>query len=290
MNFNPDYISKYNLNTTHPIQQNTNEYQLVPKYVSIHSEDRNYLQFPSSDSFEITLPQTLENITAVRVADWTFPANYNTFSLNFRNLDLVFSINLPFLPTDLLLPDYTKNLNIYNALLDIADKPQTIKISEGFYNPDQMIHELENKLNFHITNYLNNYYTSTSYDYDRFKVVYNQVEQNIWFGNTADQFSLNNEIVAAKAKFQTNLTCELPKNRGQFGRLAEFANYGLPSFIGLPKTDVLSVDEVVVDDKTISNPRFFYGDAIPGSGDGGIWLVPDSSAGATKVFWIRSAN
>jgi hypothetical protein len=288
MNFNPNYLSNFNLNTTHPIQANSNEYQVVPKYVSIHSEDRNYIQFPSSTSFEVTLPQSLDNVSSVRVADWSFPSNYNTFSLNFQNIELAFTINNPFKPTDKTPVDYKINLDIYDALAVIEGEEQTIIISEGFYTPTQMITELENKLNFYITNYINNYYSpsTSTYSYTRFKVVYNQVQQNIWFGNTADQFILNNSSIAISTRLHANLICELPKNRGKIGRLSEFANYGLPAFIGLPKTNITSINEI----DGITNPRFFYGDAVIGSGDEGNWLIPDFDAGASEVYWIRSPN
>jgi len=70
----------YNVNTTHPIIDNSQEYILVEKYVSIHSEDRNIEKYPDSSDFEIEIPEDIVNVNSIRLIDWTFPSNYNTFS------------------------------------------------------------------------------------------------------------------------------------------------------------------------------------------------------------------
>ena len=72
----------FNTNTSHPLIPNTQEYIYYKKYVSIHSEDRNMLKYPSSSEFEIEMPEDLLNVVALRLVSWTFPSNYNTFSIN----------------------------------------------------------------------------------------------------------------------------------------------------------------------------------------------------------------
>jgi hypothetical protein len=281
MSFNPNYLTNYNLNTTHPLQNNANQYETITKYVSIHSEDRNMTKYPSSSYFEIQLPQSLENVTAVRVNDWGFPSNYNTFSSSFRNVELTFKIIAPFKPNEIL---YPTEYAIYIALTALQTTNMLVVISPGFYNPQQMVTELTNKLNFVVQTEINNYYGTPiyTYTYNRFSVVYNEVEQNIWFGNTSDQFDLTNSVPAAQTKLQTNLDCDETTHSV---RHDEYNNYGLPSFIGLPKTDMISING---DGTTIDTPRFFYGDV--NSGDNGFWLLPDTDIGATKVWWIRSPN
>ena len=47
----------FNVNQTHPLIPNSQNYTLYRKYVSIHSEDRDYVKFPNSSLFEIELPE-----------------------------------------------------------------------------------------------------------------------------------------------------------------------------------------------------------------------------------------
>ena len=281
MSLNPNYLTNNNLNTTHPLQNNANLYESISKYVSIHSEDRNMIKYPSSSYFEIQLPQSLENVSAVRINDWAFPSNYNAFSSIFRNVELSFKIIDPFKPNVILHPtEYA----IYIALTALQTTNMLVVISPGFYNPQQMVTELTNKLNFVVQTEINNYYGTPiyTYEYNRFSVVYNEVEQNIWFGNTSDKFELTNSVSAAQTKIQTNLNCDETVHSV---RHDEYNDFGLPSFIGLSKFDMTSTDGVGT---TVNTPRFFYGDV--NSGDNGFWLLPDTDIGATKVWWIAAPN
>jgi hypothetical protein len=85
----------YNVNTSHPLIQNANEYIYYRKYVSVHSEDRDMVKYPISSEFEIELPEDIVNVAAIRLSDWTFPANYNTFSRLNSNTIMTFIINNP---------------------------------------------------------------------------------------------------------------------------------------------------------------------------------------------------
>ena len=67
----------FEVNGTHPIIPNSQDYTVYKKYVSIHSEDRDILKYPQSSSFEIELPQDYLNVYTVRMSNWTFPSwNY----------------------------------------------------------------------------------------------------------------------------------------------------------------------------------------------------------------------
>ena len=83
----------FNTNTSHPLIPNSQEYIYYRKYVSVHSEDRNMLKFPESTSFEFELPEDVCNVATLRLANWTFPANYNTFSILNSNVSMTFQIN-----------------------------------------------------------------------------------------------------------------------------------------------------------------------------------------------------
>ena len=89
-----------NVNTTHPLINNSNEYIYYKKYVSIHSEDRDLFKFPNSSEFEIELPEDLLNISSIKLTDWSFPSNYDVFSSTNNNLTLLFKIDNPYLLYD----------------------------------------------------------------------------------------------------------------------------------------------------------------------------------------------
>ena len=194
--------NNYNLNTSHPLQVDPNSYINYPKYVTISSMDRDLLSYPKSSEFEIELPQALENVSAVSLYSWDFPANYEVFTPERNNLYLRFTIVEPYIPigTVSLLDEA-----IYNCLEMNKTTILTISITKGFYTQYQMVTELTNKLNKEISDilaiYIQNHNSDGKYNsllpinddsYDRFVVIYNAVKQNIWFGNRADKFILNN--------------------------------------------------------------------------------------------------
>jgi hypothetical protein len=293
-----------NLFNNHPIIPNANQYFYERKYVSIHSEDRDLLKYPNSSEFEIELPQDYLNIASVRLYSWTFPANYNVFSV------FNFNVSLTFKFTNLYNPGakgYADPLTeaIFAALYNSSDKEYIIIIEPGFYNPDQMATELTNKLNEVVTATIDTYFSEHSeYDpikdlftgYNRFKVVYNNVSQKLWFGNNADQFVLTNDSAVYLKTEYVDSSC-IRKNI-----LPEASNWGLPSYLGFTRCPVtaLSANEIIynpdigLNDNTVVNnsfqyqqvPRFYYGDAVPGSGDNGFWLLPVLPG--AEVFFLQA--
>ena len=189
---------------------------------------------------------------------------------------------------------------IFAALYNNLDKRYTITIEAGFYNPDQMAIELTNKFNEAVTNQIIEFFDNNSIQYaiakslflayDRFKIVYNAVSFKLWFGNTTDQFVLTNgESALLSAAVGQNICSK--KNL-----LPEFDSWGLPAYLGFSRcnTTAFSVAEylaqlpdnsaIIADiNKQLQVPRFYYGDAVPGSGDNGLWLLP-GAPGATVYF------
>ena len=90
----------YNTNTSHPLIQSSQEYIYYKKYVSIHSEDRDIIKYPLSNDFEIELPEDMLNVASLRLYDWCFPCNYDTFSSTFNNVTMTFTINEPYNPNE----------------------------------------------------------------------------------------------------------------------------------------------------------------------------------------------
>lgn len=304
------FPTSFNTNTNHPIIQNSQEYIYYKKYVSIHSEDRNYLSYPNSNEFEIEMPEDLLNVMSIRLISWAFPSNYNTFSLLNSNISMSFKINNPYNPN---LHGVTNILSLktYEVLTIYKDTNFAFLIEQGFYNPEQMVIELTNKFNTTVTLRLGIYFLEQSQNplltpaqqneykqaiillnysggYKNFNVVYNNVSQKIWFGNISDEFILTNETQTKKENMVSNFICATKQAN------PDFSNWGLPGNLGLSRCNTPSANGITIGDfseSAIFNgtivPRFYYGDV--NLGDNGYWLVPDlvSNPGST-VNWVES--
>ena len=298
----------FNTNTPHPLIQNSQEYIYYKKYVSIHSEDRDILKHPNPGEFEIEMPEDLLNIVALRLVSWTFPANYNTFSINSSNISMTFKINNPYNPNIYHVSDLLVE-KTFECLFYSQNNEFLIIIEEGFYNPDQMVTELTNKFNNAVTTRLRKYFIEKSTDpaltpdqqaeyteaknllslaggYTKFVIVYNNVSQKIWFGNTCDGFILTNEIQSIKNTLVDNLYC------GARSQLPDFSNWGLPGNLGLTRCNQESVSGSMLEDSSkFTNyedyivPRFYYGSVS--YGDNGYWLLPNTDLSGSEVHWLE---
>jgi len=296
--FNNAFISQnYNVNTNHPLIQNQQEYMFYDKYVSIHSEDRDIIKYPNSSEFEIELPQDMLNVSAIKLVQWTFPSNYNTFSVLNNNVLFAFRINSPYNPGANGVSDEFA-FKIFEALFMTQQQLFIFTIEEGFYNPLQMATEMTNKMNAAVTQRLLTYFTEKGWNdaieqlnamggYTRFIVVYNNVSLKLWFGNSADGFILVNEGGLSNNEL-TEILCYKEKKH-----LPDASNWGLPGFLGLPKCNISSIshnDLIYAPDTTKYNgvvvPRFYYGDVTPG--DNGYWLLPNTDLSGSIVYWVES--
>jgi hypothetical protein len=271
----------FNVNETHPLTPNSQNYTYYKKYVSIHSEDRDFIKYPLSSSFEIELPEDYLNVSSVRLTDWTFPANYSTFSPISSNISMTFVISNPYNPGEHELNDNLQNA-IFEALYNYGSNQYKIIIEEGFYNPDQMATELTNKFNEAVNIIITKYFTDNINNppldpnhpdysdalnellanggYTQFVVVYNTVAQKLWFGNKSSRFILTNSTSIIKDFLTDTAKCVIPQ-------LPDYSSWGLPGYLGLDRCDVQSISTVDF------VPRFYYGDVYPG--DNGYWLLPD---------------
>jgi len=277
-------FNNLNSSTNHPLIHNSNEYSLYKKYVSIHSEDRDPIKYTNSSSFEIELPEDIINVVSVRLSSWTFPANYNTFSIYNGNIAMTFKIENPYNPGEHMLNDPLQNA-IFEALYANIANQYVCIVSEGFYNPSQITIELTNRFNAAVTSYIINYFTNvnTSYTnlipqfknlggYQEFVVVYNTVQHKIWFGNRSSYFVLTNNTSVILDFLTTYLNCV----RNQ---LPDFSNLGLPNNLGLTRCDTKSIID------TDGASRFYYGDVFPG--DNGYWLSPNSDLQGSQGYYVE---
>jgi hypothetical protein len=300
--FNND-TNSFNVNTTHPLIQSSQEYYIYKKFVSIHSEDRDPIKYPNSSDFEIELPEDMINVSSLELVSWAFPSNYNVFSKENNNILLSFLIINPYNPYQFDF-DNLYYYRIYEALDFQKNIPYTFYIETGFYNPLQMTTELTNKMNYVVTNKLILYFNQKHIDfptegwditlnqlkenggYNRFVIVYNEVMAKIWFGNTSDQFEILSSYGFVQNQILSQSNCEYSSV------VPDSSKYGLPSNLGLERNDAKStcVNENVYsgDFETyngITIPRFYYGDVNPG--DNGYWLLPEQDLSGSLVYWIE---
>jgi hypothetical protein len=288
--YNNTYL---NTNQNHPLQHNSQNYLSYKKYVSIHSEDRDAISFPNSCEFEIELPEDIINISTMKLVDWSFPSNYDTFSLLNSNITMLFKFNKLYNPITYNVND-PLTIAIYQAIKTYNKSNDfVINIEEGFYNPSQIAKELTNKFNDAVTQVVISYLSNTpsvsylldsfvnSSGYSRFNIVYNNVSQKIWFGNSADSFNLLNECVY---NINSNINPQLLCKKTQ---VPDFSNWGLPGNLGLSRCNISSSTpsnlltdgsgNLITSNYLISNNyvRFYYGDVSDiGVSDNGYWLTP----------------
>ena len=280
-------MSRFNTSSTHPLIPNAQDYMLYKKFISIHSEDRDTIKYPLSTEFEIELPQDYCNVQSVRLSKWTFPANYNTFSLLQNNISMTFKITEAYNPGDF---GYANPLQdaIFEILYENANKNYVIIIEEGFYNPAQISTELTNRFNTAVSSVIANslktvptYIAQNLYDefiansYNEFIIVYNTVAQKLYFGNRSSQFELTND---SEEYFQVGILQSNCLNKNIY---PEFVNWGLPAYLGLTRCPSFSVKSGVE-----NLPRFYYGDSSPG--DGGYWLTPNPLLPGSTVGYVQA--
>lgn len=286
------------LSNNHPIIPNSNQYFFEKKYISIHSEDRDISKFVNSSEFEISLPQEYLNVVSARLSSWSFPANYNVFSITTHNTIMSFKFNHLYNPGEYNVKDILLE-SIFAVLYNNIDNEYIFSIEPGFYNPDQMATELTNKMNEAVTIYINTIFSNnpTQYadaialfkSYTRFTIVYNSVQQKLWFGNGADKFILSNDsLIYFKHEF-VDSRCVRRRE------LPDFSSWGLPAFLGFTRcpTEAYTAEDIIdlpLPDPSVSPllllPRFYYGDAKTDTGDNGFWIFP--SAPQSKVYFLQA--
>ena len=134
------------MNNSHDLIKRSQTFALERKCISIHSEDRDMSKYKNSNSFEVTLPETLRNVQTMCLAEISLPTNLYLFSNNYQNTKFIFSLS-PSKLIDSLSSEYTL-LNFYSG------KFITI-ITSGSYTPMSFANEIQMQMNNEITNFIN---------------------------------------------------------------------------------------------------------------------------------------
>lgn len=266
----------YNISREHQLITRENTYVLHRKLVTFHSEDRDVNKWPNANHFEIELPESLSNIQSTRLLEIGLPSNYHTFSNNYQNTKLTFTIRA----------NNRMNSSLYLALVANIDNTYEIAIQEGFYSGKQLAKELENKMNNVVYQYLLNYtdpsgVSVTSPSYDHFKVYYDEVGQQMYIGNNYDEFTMN---FSEKIEYTFPQVSDNSNFCEQSNIWNHYTKWGLPYNLGYNKEDYIGIDTSGND--TSGNIVFDYDDYT--------WLVPDASGltpgQSAKAYYVKSSN
>ena len=271
-------MSRFNVNTTHPLIKNANDYYLYYKYLIIYSEDRDILKFPHASEFEIELPTDYCSVAGACLQSWSFPQT-PTFTQKHNNISLSFQINEPYNP-NLYGNTEQQQLDIYNGLFSNKNKNFVILIEQGTYSPNQMATELTNKMNDIVTIFIRNYLSSINnpdpnFIYKEFVVSFNEVSNNLWFGNSSSNFIITNQNVELYGP-----SVENTMNSCNNYSLPNFKTWGLPAYLGFTRCNSTSIQ--CQEGKL---PQFFY---LPVSS--GNWLNFSSSFPGGPVFFLTTPN
>ena len=144
-------MSRFNVNTNHPLIPNSQEYTSYQKYVTIYSSDRDMIKYPNASNFEIELPQDYLNVLAVTIQYPNFSFS-PTFSSKNNNIQFSFKIIDPYNPIDNNVINPLQ-IEIYNGLKSNVENNYVITIEEGIYSGMQLATELTNKMNEAMTKY-----------------------------------------------------------------------------------------------------------------------------------------
>ena len=101
----------FNVQNNQPLIPRQQYYTLDRKLVTIHSEDRDVCKWPNANHFEVELPESIQNVQSLRLAETAMPSHFYNISKQFQNNALVYTTN-----------DGSDNL---------------IELPDGFYTPHQ---------------------------------------------------------------------------------------------------------------------------------------------------------
>ena len=147
-------MSRLNTYTSHTLIPRNPTYMTTKKMVTIHSEDRDIVHWPSANEFEITLPESLTNVQSIQLEQIMLPNNFYNISEQLQNN--IFEI-------------ITDSVQLTPCVVEEMPKSALIKIPDGFYDGNTLATLLSNVL----TNTLGSAIT----------VVYDNITNKITFKN-----------------------------------------------------------------------------------------------------------
>ena len=262
-------MSMFNVNTNRPLIPRQQNYVLDRKCVTIHSDDRDIKKWPFSNYFEIELPQTMENVESMRLVEINLPVNNPQFKNDYQNTKLKFTV----IPKNLL-------RRHYNTLLDYSGQEFEIAIQDGFYCPEELAMEIQQRMNEEVASYVQEFYIDHTMPpsslpqgdnivclYENFRVFWDKVGMRFWFGNIEDDFTL---LFDKKSDYVLD-NCRQPSVWSQTNR------WGLPSYLGFKRETYEA--EPAISDGIATCITFHY------MGPDSHWMSPEDAS--LPVYYVR---
>ena len=181
----------------HQLIERLQNFTLDRKILSVDSNDRNILKWPSSSEFEVSCPQNYTNVESLRL-------------VTIQCSNIFYNIS-----------EYLQNNKL---LINIASVKFIITIEDGFYDVNKLVNALKNALN-----------SQTSYPY--FEVTYNDLNKKIYIGNTTNNFELifnhsPGEIIYDKCNNNINTNSKIYTYNNIY---EQHSKWGLGALLGFDK-------------------------------------------------------
>ena len=81
----------FNIHRNHPLINRQQTYVLEKKLLAVHSEDRDFTQFPNSNNFSLDIGEAMTNVESVRLVSYAFPNNCYNISTSYQNTKLAYT-------------------------------------------------------------------------------------------------------------------------------------------------------------------------------------------------------
>jgi hypothetical protein len=233
-----------NTYTEHPLIAREQTYCLDRKLVTIHSEDRDVCAWPNSAHFEVMLPQAITNVQSIRLIETNFPSINDVFTTVKQNTKMSFTVTIE----------------------EVIYKLQIV-IHTGLYAPILMANELTNLMNKAVSELI-------LPGYDGFTVIYNEVNQKLWFGNTKNTFTLLCDKIEDYSEPSNSIytNCQvLPPNEVDHCRNTK---WGLPYFLGFNKEKYVAKETSIFLPTDLEYRNASYDPLYHWLPPGGFYLIP----------------
>ena len=137
------------MNNSHDLIKRSQTFALERKCISIHSEDRDMSKYKNSNSFEVTLPETLRNVQTMCLAEICLPTNLYIFCNNYQNTKFKFSLS-----PSLMMESLSSEYNILKDFYSQDNNKFTAEITSGSYTPQTFASEVQMQMNNVVTDFI----------------------------------------------------------------------------------------------------------------------------------------
>lgn len=190
--------------SSHQFIPRLQNYSVMTKYVSVHSDDRDFVKFPKASEFEVILPKELQNICSVRMERATIPLTDYAFSKIHDNINL--------------------RIGTFNGM---GWDDFTITIEEGNYDFDTLVSQLNESLHA---------VSDPLYKTEDALFIYERKTNKLYLEHSSKQIRIVGNYV-----FNDSSVCNKFTQRRTLYPTQRQTMWGLPYFLGYERTVCESV-------------------------------------------------